>query len=74
MKVYSYSQARQNLAQVLRHCRTEPVLIRRRNGEVFRITVEPRKGSPLDVPSLATDVTTRDILAAVREGRERGGT
>ena len=73
MKIYSYSQARQNFAEVLRRCRTEPVLIRRRNGEVFRVTLEPRQGSPLDVPSLEADVTTGEILAAVRQVRDRDG-
>lgn len=71
MKVYTYSQARQNLAEVLNRSKSEPVLIRRRGGEVFRISIEPRTGSPLDIKGVKTDVTTQEIVAAVRESRER---
>jgi antitoxin (DNA-binding transcriptional repressor) of toxin-antitoxin stability system len=71
MKVYTYSQARQRLSEVLNRARTEAVLIRRRGGEVFRITREKREGSPLDVEGVSTKAGTDDILEAVREVRER---
>ena len=73
MKIYTYSQARQKLADILNQAKTEDVLIRRRGGETFRVTVEPRKGSPFDVPGLKTKVTTQDILDAIRDVRERNG-
>ena len=73
MKVYTYSQARQNLAEVLDEAKSEAVLIRRRNGEMFRLTLEQRKSSPLDVGSIKTKATTDDILRAIREVREREG-
>lgn len=69
MKVYTYSQARQNLAAVLNQSKGETVLIRRRGGDSFAVTPQPREGSPFDVPGVKTTVTTADILAAVRESR-----
>lgn len=71
MKVYTYSQARQNLSEVLNRSKTEPVLIRRRGGEIFRIAPQRQKRSPLDIEGVKTKVTTKDILAAVRESRHR---
>lgn len=71
MKVYTYSQARQNLSKVLSESRSEDVLIRRRGGEVFRVSVEPQSGSPFDVPGVRTNATMADILRAVRESRKR---
>jgi len=71
MKVYTYSQARQNLSEVLNQSKSEDVLIRRRGGEVFRISPQPREGSPFDVKGVKTKAQTKDILSAVRESRER---
>lgn len=71
MKTYTYSQARQNLSQVLNECKTEDVLIRRRGGELFRVSVEQPGGSGLNVGSIKTDATTEDILGAIRESRQR---
>jgi len=71
MKVYSYSQARQNLSEVLNRSKSEDVLIRRRGGEVFRVSPQPRAGSPLDIKAVRTQATTEDILSAVREVRKR---
>ena len=71
MKVYTYSEARQRLAEVLNMARNEEVVIRRRSGETFSIIFRKSKRSPFDVPGIQTKATTKDILAAVRESRER---
>ena len=71
MKVYTYSQARQNLSKILNRARSEEVFIRRRGGEVFRIEPKTQEGSPFDVPGVKTKAKTADILKAVREVRER---
>ena len=71
MKVYTYSEARQRLAEVLNIARNEEVVIKRRGGETFSIIFRKSKRSPFDVPGIQTKATTRDILAAVRESRER---
>ncbi len=71
MKVYTYSEARQRLADVLNIARTEDVVIKRRGGETFSIIFRESTKSPFDVPGIKTKATTKDILDAVRESRER---
>jgi PHD/YefM family antitoxin component YafN of YafNO toxin-antitoxin module len=71
MKVYTDSEARQRLADVLNIARSEEVIIKRRGGETFSIIYRKSKKSPFDVPGIQTKATTRDILTAVRESRER---
>ena len=71
MKVYTYSQARQNLAEVLNRSKSEDVLISRRGGDLFRIAAETRAGSPLDIKGLKTQAKTSDILAAIEEVRQK---
>ena len=71
MKVYTYSEARQRLAEVLNIARNEEVVIKRRGGEAFSIIFQKSKRSPFDVSGIQTKATTKDILAAIRESRER---
>ena len=71
MKVYTYSEARQRLSDVLNTASSEEVIIKRRGGETFSIIYRKNKKSPFDVPGIRTKATTKDILAAVRESRER---
>ena len=71
MKVYTYSEARQRLADVLNIAKTEEVVIKRRGGETFSIIYKKNTKSPFDVPGIKTKATTKDILEAVRESRER---
>ena len=71
MKVYTYSEARQRLAEVLNIARSEEVVIKRRGGETFSIIFRKSKKSPFDVSGIQTKATTKDILAAIRESRER---
>ena len=73
MKSYSYSEARGNFATVLDEAeRDGAVEIRRRDGSVFRILpLRKSKASPLDVKGVKLEVSTADLVAVVREGRER---
>jgi len=71
MKVYSFSEARQHLTRILDESKSEDVLIRKRSGEVFRISPEAPTGSPFDVQGIQTRAGTRDILRAIRETRQR---
>lgn len=71
MKVYTYSEARQRLSDVLNIARSEEVIIKRRGGETFSIIFRKSKKSPFDVPGIQTKATTKDILAAIKESRER---
>jgi GGDEF domain-containing protein len=71
MKVYSYSQARQHFAEVLDTAKKEEVLIRRKGGDMFAVVLQKPTKSPFDVPSVKTQATTADILAAIRQVRSR---
>lgn len=72
MRVYTYSQARQKLAAVLDEAEVSgKVLIRRRDGRTFALVPEQAKESPLDVPSIQTEVGTDELVSIVRKGRSR---
>ncbi len=71
MKVYTYSQARQRLSEVLDTAVREEVLIRRRGKETFSVVYTKPSKSPFNVPGVKTKATTQDIIDAVRESRAR---
>jgi antitoxin (DNA-binding transcriptional repressor) of toxin-antitoxin stability system len=73
MKTYTYSEARENFATLLEEAeRDGAVEIRRRDGAAFRLSPAPKaEASPLDVPGVKLNVKTQDLVAEVREGRER---
>ena len=72
MQVYTYSEARQKLAMVLEQAEnTGKVLIRRKDGRTFALVPEKIASSPLNVPSIKANITTKEIVDIVREGRER---
>jgi Antitoxin Phd_YefM, type II toxin-antitoxin system len=71
MKVYSFTEARQNLAKLLTEASSSGAIIKRRNGETYVVRRETLAGSPLDVPGISTRATTDDILAAVADSRAR---
>ena len=72
MQVYTYSEARQKLAIVLKQAEsTGKVIIRRKDGQTFALVPETLPSSPLDVPFVKTKVTTKEIVDIIREGRER---
>ena len=51
--IYTYSEARQNLASLLDLAVTEgEVRIRRREGQIFTVRLEPVLKSPLDIEDL----------------------
>ena len=75
MQVYTYSEARQKLARVLEQAEsTGKVLIRRKDGRTFALVPEQTPSSPLDVASIKADISTQEIVAIIREGRQRGKT
>lgn len=72
MKVFTYSEARQNLSKLLVLAQKEEIEIRRKDGSVF--SLRSRSGeskSPFDVPGISTATTTSDILDVIRESRSR---
>jgi hypothetical protein len=72
MNVYTYSEARQKLASVLDKAESSgKVLIRRKDGSTFSLMPEQSPVSPLDVPSVCADITTKEIVDTVRKERSR---
>ena len=73
MKSCTYSEARGIFATVLEETeRDGAVEIRRRDGAVFRILpAKKSKSSPLDVKGVKLGISTTELVAVVREGRER---
>jgi len=70
VKVFTYSEARQNLSELLNTAQNEEVEIRRRDGSIFSVVPKKEKEkSPFDVPGIKTGATTSDILDAVSESR-----
>ncbi|HOW83479.1 MAG TPA: type II toxin-antitoxin system prevent-host-death family antitoxin [Spirochaetota bacterium] len=72
MRTYTYSEARQKLASVLKQAEhTGKVLIRRKDGKTFALIPEKDSSSPLDVPTIKARVSSREIVDIIRKGRER---
>ncbi len=70
MRVYSYSEARQQLTELLNRARRDgEVEIRRRNGQAFVVRPTASAGSPLDVPGVTTNLSREEIVGLVRESR-----
>jgi hypothetical protein len=70
MNTYTYTEARQKLATLLEQAaKYGEVRIRRRDGQVFVIKPQKRKGSPLDVDGIKTKLSRREILESIEEGR-----
>jgi prevent-host-death family protein len=74
MKTYTYSEARNRLAEVLEESKRGEVVIRRRRGDTFEIVPKSRaRRSPFDVPGVGRGIARRELLAAIRASRKRPG-
>ena len=72
MTVYSYSAAKKHLATVLKRASQEgEVWIQHQNGQRFVIKSAPQRRSPLEVEGINVPISAEEIVACVREGRER---
>jgi len=70
MRVYTYSEARQELSELLNRARRDGgVEIRRRDGQVFVVRPSTRSGSPLDVPGVGSGFSRAEIVNLVRSSR-----
>jgi hypothetical protein len=71
MAVYTYSEARQNLASLLEQASQEgEVKIRRKDGQIFVIRPEPKADSPLEIEGIDLGLTTAEIVQFVQESRK----
>ena len=74
MKVYTYSEARQNFASMLEIAQRDGAVgIRRKDGRSFVVQPESSGASPFDVDGVELGMTGAEIVEMVREGRERYG-
>ena len=68
MNTYTYTEARQKLASLLEQAATYgEVRIKRRDGQVFVIKPEKRKGSPLAVKGIKLGLRREEILQSIEE-------
>jgi antitoxin (DNA-binding transcriptional repressor) of toxin-antitoxin stability system len=73
MNTYTFTEARQKLASLLEQAaRSGEVRIKRRDGQVFVIRPQKRKGSPLDVSGVDLNLTRDEILKSIQESRRTG--
>jgi hypothetical protein len=71
MRIFTYSEARQNLSKLLNIAQEEEVEIRRKDGAIFSLKSKKSEAtSPFDIPGIKTKATTQDILNAIRDSRE----
>ena len=75
MRVYNYSEARQNFTTVLNMALNEEVIITRKDGCRFRIIPIDRNKeegkSPLEgIKGVKARITTEELVGIIREGRE----
>lgn len=74
MRVYTYSEARREFAELLNRARREgEVEVRRRDGQVFVVRPAVGSGSPLDVPGVDAGLTREDVVNLVRASRRSTG-
>jgi hypothetical protein len=72
MKVFTYSEARQNLSKLLLAAQREEIEIRRKDGTVYTLKSKRSKTkSPFNVRGIKTSATTANVLDAIRESRQR---
>jgi hypothetical protein len=70
MKVFTYSEVRQNFSKLLQFAKSEEIEIRRKDGSVYSLKSKARrKKSPFDVSGVKTKATTKNIIDAVRDSR-----
>jgi hypothetical protein len=73
MVVYTYSEARQKLAQLLDEVLREgEVRIKRKDGQEFVVKPVSQTASPLDVPGLDLGIKAAEIIQFIAEGRRYG--
>jgi hypothetical protein len=68
----TYLETQENLSVLLERAREQgEVRIERADGQVFVLKPEKKKRSALDVTGVDLGVSTEEIVAVIREGRDR---
>ena len=69
--LFTYSEARQNLASLLEKAvRDGEVRVKRKDGQIFIIVPVTSDGSPLDIEGIDLDLTKEEIVDFIHEGRK----
>ena len=73
MTVYTYSEARQKFSTVLDRAKVEGYIqVVRKDGQLFSISpIKNTPKSPLDVDSIKSTLSSKEIVSVLREFRER---
>jgi len=72
VRIYTYSEARQRLAEVLKEADEKgKVYIKRRNGRTYVLMPEKIPSSPLDVPTVKANISTDEIVVLIQEMKKR---
>lgn len=73
MDVYTYSEARQHLSSLLDEAETTgKVIISRKDGRRYAVIPELPPVSPLDIPTVKTNLSVKEVVKLVRRQRMRG--
>jgi hypothetical protein len=72
VNTYTYSQARQNFAFILKKAKKEgSVLIKRKDGTIFELRPISENKSPLDVKGIKIEIDKEEMLDILKEVRNR---
>ncbi|MDR1729576.1 MAG: hypothetical protein LBR52_02830 [Prevotellaceae bacterium] len=73
MRIYNYLEAQQDLSAVLNTTLSQGVIVRKRNGQRFKIipVKENMNQSPFDVSGINTDITTEKLVETLKQSRVR---
>ena len=72
MKKYTFTQARQNFASVLKNAKNDgEVMIQKRDGSAFIIKSYKPDKSPLDVKGIDVNISSSEIVDMIQETRKR---
>ena len=73
MRVYNFLEAQQDLSTVLNIALTQDVVVRKQNGQRFRIVPveENMNQSPFEVAGINTDIMTEELVEILKQSRTR---
>jgi PHD/YefM family antitoxin component YafN of YafNO toxin-antitoxin module len=72
MVKYTFTQARQNFASVLKKAQVDgEVIIQKKDGSSFVVKPYKTNKSPLDVKGVDIDISSKEIVDIIRETRKR---
>ena len=73
MRTYNYLEAQQNLSAVLNTALKQDVIVRKENGQRFRIIPieENINHSPFEISGINTNITTEELVATLKQSRAR---